>query len=170
MGISVDRNTAPISILGHPIEVFNSVYAYHSEHNGSPILPVLKNKAGMYCYRFTPKDRWLLNDQFTPDSDVCHAYIQHVLALPIGAQTWQCLDWTRDRFVDCTLTVMPGAVMPEADVPPLALEAQFALPSPPVPDAEREAQFELELTADQRMLQECLPFSPRAAVAAAASA
>ena len=154
MGISVDRNTAPISILGHPNEVFNSVYAYHSEHNGSPILPVLKNKAGMYCYRFTPKDRWLLNDQFTPDSDVCHAYIQDVLALPIGAQTWQCLDWTRGRFVDCTLTVMPEAVMPEAAVPPLALEAQFAL----------------ELAADRRMLQECLPFNPRVAAAAAAAA
>ena len=154
MGISIDRYTAPVSILGHPNEVFNSVYAYHSEHNGSPILPVLKNKAGMYCYRFTPKDRWLLNDQFTPDSDVCHAYIQHVLALPIGAQTWQCLDWTRDRFVDCTLTVMPEAVMPEAAVPPLALEAQFAL----------------ELAADRRMLQECLPFNPRVAAAAAAAA
>ena len=154
MGISVDRHTAPISILGHPNEVFNGVYAYHSEHNGSPMLPVLKSKAGMYCYRFTPKDRWLLNDQFTPDSDVCHAYIQDVLALPIGAQTWQCLDWTRGRFVDCTLTVMPEAVMPEAAIPPLALEAQFAL----------------ELAADRRMLQECLPFNPRVAAAAAAAA
>ena len=111
------------------------------------MLPVLKSKAGMYCYRFTPKDRWLLNDQFTPDSDVCHAYIQDVLALPIGAQTWQCLDLTRGRFADCALTVMPEAAVP-----------------PP------EAQFELELAADQRMLRECVSFTPRVAAAAAAAA
>ena len=59
---------------------------------------------------------------------------------------------------------------PQPEPEPARQPRSPELPSPPVPDAEREAQFELELTADQRMLQECLPFSPRAAAAAAAAA
>ena len=54
---------------------------------------MLKNARGRYCYRYTPKDRWLLRPEFTPDSGKCSAYIEAKEGpLPVGAHTWQVAD------------------------------------------------------------------------------
>ena len=53
-----------ISVAGHPQPAFNGLYTHDSTHEG---WPVLKNASGMYCYRYTPADRWLLRNVLTPD-------------------------------------------------------------------------------------------------------
>eukprot|EP01046_Picozoa_sp_COSAG06_P002098 COSAG06_NODE_71_length_25945_cov_9.124468_29_plen_152_part_00 len=72
-----------------------------SEHKG---WPVLRNGAGMFCYRYEPLDEWLLRDQHTPDSDTCLSWIASAEGpLPIGAQTWQC--YVDGKFVGRSLSV-----------------------------------------------------------------
>ena len=77
-----------ISINGHPIADANGVYAHHSTHEG---LPVLKNTAGIYCYRYTAADEWRLsNDQADFSRDLCNSKIATTGALPAGDHTWTC--------------------------------------------------------------------------------
>ena len=91
-----------LSIEGHPYADYNGVYTRESTHEG---WPVLKNDKGMYCYRYTPYDQWLLDDEFTPDDAVCAA---HIVAkegpLPVGAHNWQVADG-KVGWVEHTLTV-----------------------------------------------------------------
>eukprot|EP01045_Picozoa_sp_COSAG04_P027823 COSAG04_NODE_4155_length_2266_cov_1.691278_2_plen_465_part_00 len=76
-----------ISIAGHPTAAFNGVYTHYSTHEG---WPVLKNASGMYCYRYTPEDRWFLSSTFTPDLAQGNASIVAKEGLlPVGAHTWK---------------------------------------------------------------------------------
>ena len=81
------RQAKDVSIEGHPYPAYNGVYSHDSTHEG---WPVLKNARGMYCYRYTPRDQWLISMYFTPDSNNCNA---HVTAsegpLPVGVHTWR---------------------------------------------------------------------------------
>ena len=96
-----------VTIEGCPEPEYNGLYAHDSEHKG---WPVLKNDQGRYCYRYTPLDKWYLNNEFTPDSDLCNACIQAKEGpLPVGAHTWWV--WVADpggdspKQVGRTLTV-----------------------------------------------------------------
>ena len=53
------------ALEGHPTPAYNGAYRKVSEHKG---WPVLRNGAGMFCYRHEPKDQWFLRDAHTPDN------------------------------------------------------------------------------------------------------
>eukprot|EP01045_Picozoa_sp_COSAG04_P051996 COSAG04_NODE_21920_length_364_cov_1.362264_1_plen_101_part_01 len=89
-GFAFLRQAKAVSIEGHPHPPYNGVYTHDSTHEG---WPVLKNARGMYCYRHTPKDQWLLNSKFTPDKGNNHSNIEAKEGpLPVGAHTWQVPD------------------------------------------------------------------------------
>ena len=91
------------ALEGHPEPAFNGAYRKVSEHKG---WPVLRNGAGKFCYRYEPKDEWLLNDEHTPDSNPCVSCIASLEGpLPIGAQTWQCYDYADEEWGDRSLSV-----------------------------------------------------------------
>jgi hypothetical protein len=86
-----------------------------SEHKG---WPVLRNGAGMFCYYYEPSDKWFLDDEHAPDSNLCVSWIVSAEGpLPIGAQTWQCYvdkKWV-DRSLSVSVLVRPFAsLMPSA--------------------------------------------------------
>ena len=102
-----------VSIEGHPNPSYNGFYTHDSTHDG---WPVLKNASGMYCYRHTPNDQWLLSAELTPDDDLSNA---HIVAeegpLPVGAHTWGCYvnpdgEW---KWEDHTLTVALQPTQPQ---------------------------------------------------------
>ena len=65
---------------------------------------MLKNANGKYCYRYTPKGKWLLSSKHRTDANFSAASIAAKEGpLPVGAHTWQC--WDGGKFVDGTLTV-----------------------------------------------------------------
>ena len=75
------------ALEGHPEPAYNGAYRKVSEHKG---WPVLRNGAGMFCYRYEPRDEWLLMKEHTPDKSACNSWIASAEGpLPIGAQTWQ---------------------------------------------------------------------------------
>ena len=89
------------ALEGHPRPAFNGAYRKVSEHKG---WPVLRNGAGMFCYRYEPRDAWYLYDEHAPDIDDAISYIKSAEGpLPIGAQTWQCL--VDDEWADRSLSV-----------------------------------------------------------------
>ena len=95
------RQAKAVSIEGHPDPDFNGLYTHDSTHKG---WPVLKNARGMYCYRHTPLDKWLLRNMFRPDSGVHNGdIVAKEGPLPVGARTWRV--WDGGKFVDGTLTV-----------------------------------------------------------------
>ena len=90
-----------VSIEGHLDPDFNGLYTHDSTHEG---WPVLKNANGRYCYRYTPRDKWYLNYEFTPDEGTCMAdIVANEGPLPVGAHTWQVRK--DSKWVDGTLTV-----------------------------------------------------------------
>ena len=95
------------ALEGHPTPAYNGAYRKVSEHKG---WPVLRNGAGMFCYRYEPRDKWFLCRQHTPDKGTANSYIASAEGpLPIGAQTWQChVDgkWV-DRSLSVTVLVRP---------------------------------------------------------------
>ena len=93
-----------VSIEGHPVAVYNGLYTHDSTHEG---WPVLKNAGGMYCFRYTPRDQWLLSHMFTPDEGKSTAYIVSKEGpLPAGAHTWQWAGTVADgAWEGRTLTV-----------------------------------------------------------------
>ena len=95
------------ALEGHPTPGYNGAYRKVSEHKG---WPVLRNGAGRFCYRYEPRDEWLLRYKHTPDSDASNSYITSAEGpLPIGAQTWQCYidgKWV-DRSLSVTVLVRP---------------------------------------------------------------
>ena len=95
---------AAVSFEGHPEPAYDGVYRHDSTHEG---WPVLKNDKGMYCYRYTPKDQWMVDDRFTPDDDLCAAYVVAKEGpLPVGAHTWACApEDAADDWNEHTLTV-----------------------------------------------------------------
>ena len=95
------RQAKAVSIEGHPQPAFNGVYTHDSTHEG---WPVLKNAKGIYCYRYTPYDQWLLKHKFTPDDGNCNAFIVAKEGpLPVGAHTWRV--YIGGKWVGRTLTV-----------------------------------------------------------------
>jgi len=89
-----------VSIEGHSDANFDGRYTHDSTHEG---WPVLKNAKGRYCYRHTPKDKWYLHSEFTPDKGNNHSNIVAKEGpLPVGAHTWQV--WG-GKWVERTLTV-----------------------------------------------------------------
>jgi hypothetical protein len=77
------------ALEGHPTPAYNGVYRKVSarEHKG---WPVLRNGAGMFCYRYEQEDKWFLRDEHLPNSDACISSIASAEGpLPIGAQTWR---------------------------------------------------------------------------------
>ena len=95
------RQAKAVSIEGHPRPGFDGLYTHDSTHEG---WPVLKNANGSYCYRYTPKDAWLLSNVLTPDKANCNAAIVAKEGpLPVGAHTWQV--WGDKEWQERTLTV-----------------------------------------------------------------
>ena len=95
------RQAKGVSIEGHPDPDFDGLYTHDLTHKG---WPVLKNAEGMYCYRYTPKDQWLLRGEFKPDEPNYNAAIvSEEGPLPVGAHTWQVCDG--GNWVKRTLTV-----------------------------------------------------------------
>ena len=89
------------ALEGHPLPAYNGAYHKVSEHKG---WPVLRNGAGMFCYRYEPRDQWFLKNEHTPDSGNAFFYIKSAEGpLPIGAQTWRC--WVDKKWVDRSLSV-----------------------------------------------------------------
>jgi hypothetical protein len=95
------------ALEGHPTPAYNGAYRKVSEHRG---WPVLRNGAGKFCYRYEPRDEWLLSNTHTPDKDNANSHIDAAEGpLPIGAQTWQCYvdgKWV-DRSLSMTVLVRP---------------------------------------------------------------
>ena len=95
------------ALEGNPLPAFNGAYRKVSEHKG---WPVLRNGAGMFCYRYELADRWFLSTEHAPDSDRRNSSIASAEGpLPIGAQTWQCydgVDWV-DGSLSVTVLVRP---------------------------------------------------------------
>ena len=102
-----------VSIEGHPLATCNGLYTHDSTHEG---WPVLKNASGRYCYRYTPKDKWYLRDQFKPDEGACHAAIVAKEGpLPVGAHTWKVADGgPKERTLTVGLLVRPPLPSPAA--------------------------------------------------------
>ena len=128
-----------VSIKGHPTDLsYNGLYTHDSTHEG---WPVLKNAKGKYCYRHTPKDKWFLRAEFTPDSGTANASILAKEGpLPVGAHTWQV--WFDGKRVGCTLTasllIGPAVAAAEAQFAAEATAtnaAQLAADKPPPPPA-----------------------------------
>jgi hypothetical protein len=93
------ERTHPFSLTGHPIANYNGRYKVDRMHGESP---ALKNANGMYCYRHAATGSWFLNDEFTPDSELCYTCIESEGPLPVGANAWQnCVD---DQLVEQELT------------------------------------------------------------------
>jgi hypothetical protein len=104
------ERTHPFSLTGHPIANYNGRYKVAASvqslrykvdrmHGESP---ALKNANGMYCYRHAATGSWFLNDEFTPDSELCYTCIESEGPLPVGANAWQnCVD---DQLVEQELT------------------------------------------------------------------
>jgi hypothetical protein len=89
------------ALEGHPDANFNGAYRKVSEHKG---WPVLRNGAGMFCYRYEPQDKWLLSNVNTPDKSACTSSIVSAEGpLPIGVQTWRC--WVDGKWVKSSLSV-----------------------------------------------------------------
>ena len=89
------------ALEGHPTPAYNGAYRKVSEHKG---WPVLRNGAGMFCYRYEPRDEWFLWRKHTPDSNTCISAIASAEGpLPIGAQTWQC--YVDGKWVESSLSV-----------------------------------------------------------------
>ena len=79
------------------------MYTHDSTHEG---WPVLKNAKGMYCYRYAPRDQWLLRPEFKPDDGGSSGNIVAKEGpLPVGAHTWWVPDDSGTKLVDGTLTV-----------------------------------------------------------------
>jgi hypothetical protein len=79
-----------VSIEGHPNPAFNGLYMHDSTYEG---WPVLKNASSMYCYRYTPQDKWLIRSKFKPDEAGARASIVAKEGpLPVGAHTWRIAD------------------------------------------------------------------------------
>jgi hypothetical protein len=105
------------ALEGHPDANFNGAYHKVSEHKG---WPVLRNGAGRFCYRREPTDRWFLNTEHTPDSNLCISHIASAEGpLPIGAQTWNVAPTVVGKpkgsgFVDisCAVTVLVRCSQP----------------------------------------------------------
>ena len=95
------------ALEGHPTPAYNGAYRKVSEDKG---WPVLRNGAGMFCYRYEPKDKWFLSTVNTPDSDTANSSIVSAEGpLPIGAQTWRCHvdgEWV-DGSLSVTVLVRP---------------------------------------------------------------
>jgi hypothetical protein len=95
------------ALEGHPTSAYNGAYRKVSEHKG---WPVLRNGAGMFCYRYETTDKWLLSPEHTPDKSAAFSHIDAAEGpLPIGAQTWQCVvdgEWV-DRSLSVTVLVRP---------------------------------------------------------------
>ena len=73
---------------------------HDSTHEG---WPVLKNAKGMYCYRYTPGDKWITGSKHDPAKGTGTAYIVAKEGpLPFGAHTWRV---TKGGWKDRTLTV-----------------------------------------------------------------
>ena len=89
---------------------------------------MLKNASGRYCYRYTPRDKWYLDDRVEPDNNMCSAAIVAKEGpLPVGAHTWQCWHDGMKKWMEGTLTV--GLL-----VRPLpALPSRLTAPPPPPP-------------------------------------
>eukprot|EP01046_Picozoa_sp_COSAG06_P051295 COSAG06_NODE_8339_length_2199_cov_5.181429_3_plen_170_part_00 len=112
------------ALEGHPKPAFNGAYRKVSEHKG---WPVLRNGAGMFCYRYEPQDKWYLRCEHTPDSATCSSWIASAEGpLPSGAQTWQCL--VDGKWVESSLSVtvlvrpFPSLVLPaSACISPVSL-------------------------------------------------
>eukprot|EP01045_Picozoa_sp_COSAG04_P011042 COSAG04_NODE_697_length_11055_cov_5.640471_10_plen_253_part_00 len=131
------RQAKAVSIEGHPQADCNGVYTHDSTHEG---WPVLKNAKGIYCYRRTPTDSWLLSD--TPHGDLCGgSIVAKEGPLPVGAHTW--LVWS-DKFMDGTLTV--GLLVR----PPLPSPAACASPpsAPPAARFKNRSQTRVLQTTD----------------------
>ena len=95
------RQAKAVSIEGHPDPLYNGVYTHDSTHEG---WPVLKNAKGMYCYRCTPTDEWVLHNKFTPDKASCMAGVVSTEGtLPVGARAWWCR--ASGKWVQRTITV-----------------------------------------------------------------
>jgi hypothetical protein len=89
------------ALEGHPLPAYNGAYRKVSEHKG---WPVLRNGAGMFCYRYEPADQWELSDKHAPDSGTSVSNIVSAEGpLPSGAQTWRC--WVDGEWVDRSLSV-----------------------------------------------------------------
>ena len=88
------------ALEGHPDAAYNGAYRKVSEHKG---WPVLRNGAGMFCYRYEPTDSWFLDDEHAPDSNACYSNIKSAEGpLLIGAQTWQCFvggEWVERELI-----------------------------------------------------------------------
>jgi hypothetical protein len=130
------------ALEGHPTPAFNGAYRKVSEHKG---WPVLRNGAGMFCYRYEPYDQWLLNTEHTPDSEACASGIVSVEGpLPSGAQTWRC--YVDGKWVESSLSVtvlvrpfpsLPWCPLPQSVLCPflyhIVLSCHPTIPSNPTP-------------------------------------
>ena len=94
-------------LKGHPRPVYNGVYRVDSEDSGYPLL---KNQAGMYCYR---KDNdWNLSDE--PHDESCGASIAAADGpVPVGAHAWRSYADVSDPWSDFTFTVTLLLTEPE---------------------------------------------------------
>jgi hypothetical protein len=103
------------ALEGHPAPACNGTYRKVSEHKG---WPVLRNGAGMFCYRYEPYDKWFLWKEHTPDSNLSNSWIASAEGpLSIGAQTWQCVVDGKvvGRSLSVTVLVRPfPSLMPSA--------------------------------------------------------
>ena len=67
------KTTAAAVIEGHPRKEFNGVF--HKQAQAHEGWPVLKSSAGLYLYRYEPKNAWRLGGQHRHSEDLCVSHI-----------------------------------------------------------------------------------------------
>ena len=79
---------ADLYLEEHPLAHYNGPYKKAGDYAG---WPYYVNGAGIYMYQH--KDKWVLNEKFKPDKDVCNSEIKSKYGpVPIGSQdTWKTI-------------------------------------------------------------------------------
>ena len=81
---------------------FGGVYTLDPTQHSQYSWPVLVNAAGKFCYRYAPKNAWMLTDGIADFQEGrCVVGIRTEGPLPVGNRTWRLSDGGNE----CTLTM-----------------------------------------------------------------
>ena len=104
---------------------FGGVYTLDPTQHSQYSWPVLVNAAGKFCYRFAPKNAWMLTDGIADFQEGrCVVGIRTEGPLPVGNRTWRLSDGGNE----CTLTMTLLDVAPAVAATRQLAEVMFSHP------------------------------------------